>query len=276
IILFKFKNYYSTFKQFDFRGSLHYNTNNLISNIQYFGYNTDFNGVTAYNTDISNKELEEYENKLKNNLLLEYTFEYDNNGNRILEKKVNLERNKILYLHLYEYNENNLLSKFIVDDYIFEYTYNDSLLLIKEKLTNTKTNEILESIYQYNSSGQLTSNISHGEYGNGIYQTDFEYNEDNNVIIEAKFDIINNKKEQYYISQQEYDKNNRMIKCTSLGEYLWIKNYSYDGLGRLLNYTRIRTLDDKTYDDYRYFYDKNGGIIESVWHDLIKRKIEYY
>ena len=254
-----------------------YNTAGLISKIEHFGWETGpYSGVIATTSDITEEALEKYTNELKNTPLIAYTFEYDSRGNITLEKKEDLEDNEILFNHLYEYNEDNLLSKFSVDSYIFEYFYDDSHLLIKEVLTNTETNEVLKSTSVYNKSKLLTSNSSNGSYGNNIYQHDYKYDDFNNII-EDKLSVISFMgKKQRYISNFEYDSKNQLVKGTTQSEYHWIEKYDYDNLGRLLNYTRTETMDNKIWNEFRSIYDENGGVIEEVWNELIKRKIEYY
>ena len=254
-----------------------YNNNGQIEKIEKFGYHPRNSGIIAYASNTSDEEIEKYKKELRSNLLIRYNFKYDDSGNRILEQKKDLITNKIIYKRVYEFGTNNLLTKFIVDNYVFEYKYSENNnLLIEEKLTDTESKEEFTAYNVYNSQGLLISNTSPASSGNKIYVSEFEYDSNNNIIKETNSKILYNEKEEYLFKTQEYDSHNNLTKCISVSDYRAIETYTYDINNRLLRYLRENQAENKVYQDYNFKYDENGGVIEYFFYRAVKLEITYY
>jgi hypothetical protein len=186
--------------------------------------------TTDVGGDIKNKHVITYdksgnvtsENKETPTVNGYFTTKYLYDANRRLSKKEISSNKQLLAIHSYSYDDRGNVSKkeikkqqsYDMSDESFEYKYDEDNRLIEEiHLDGEKYNRIE---YKYNDKNQIIRRAEHNERGGITYETDYSYDELDNLSTESSAYRGNKTFDYLYI--YEYDNQGNWINKRSLSD----------------------------------------------------------
>ncbi len=228
--------------------------------------------------------------KIKKEGYKNYTKKFDHNGNVIeeiyyqsgnvdqkLSYKYDDNENKVEYVN-YQGDETRVMFKQNI-------TYDNSMQKIREERYDGTDYQIIKYNYQNN---KLAEIIRSDVYGNVEHKRTFNYNgnictvfildgksnsvgkiinkydNDENLIESAEYDINGKIKEQYY-----YTFNGNLVKDKTkyiLENFIYKEQYEYDKNGNLIKVIKEEPKGNVFVNNI-YRYDTKGNLIEEEWYD---------
>jgi hypothetical protein len=142
-----------------------------------------------------------------------------NNNHQLVKKEVSSER-KLFATHLYSYDDKGNVSKreikktpgLDIYDEVFEYKYDEQNRLVEE--IHHDGNRYNKTVYQYNDKNLLIRRVEYNERGGITYESDFVYDELDNVSSETAAYRGNSTFNYSYV--YEYDMQGNWINKRSL------------------------------------------------------------
>jgi YD repeat-containing protein len=149
-----------------------------------------------------------------------FTTKYRYDANKRLSKKEVSSNGQLLATHIYSYDDNGNVGKreirkkpgYDIYDEDFEYKYDEKNRLVEE--THHDGNKYNRIVYKYNDKNQLTRRAEHNERGGITYETDYTYDELDNLSAETSAYRGNSTFNYSYI--YEYDAQGNWINKRSL------------------------------------------------------------
>jgi hypothetical protein len=199
-----------------------------------FSFDRNCRKTTELTTDvggeIKNKHVVTYdklgniisENKETPTVAGYFTTKYRYDNNKRLEKKEVSSSGRIFSTYIYHYDDNGNVGKmeikkkpgYDINDEEFEYKYDEQNRLVEEiHRDGTKFNRI---VYVYNDKNQLIRRAEHNERGGITYETDYTYDELDNLSSEISAYRGNRTFSYSYV--YEYDDQGNWINKRSLSD----------------------------------------------------------
>jgi hypothetical protein len=149
-----------------------------------------------------------------------FTTKYRYNADKQLSKKEVSSKNVLFATHIYHYADNGTVKKkeikktqgYDINDEEFEYKYDEKNRLVEEIHVDGKRYN--KTVYQYNDKDQIIRRVEYNERGGITYETDYVYDELDNLSTETSAYRGNNTFNYSYI--YEYDNQGNWINKRSL------------------------------------------------------------
>ncbi|MDR2287135.1 MAG: hypothetical protein LBE04_06640 [Prevotellaceae bacterium] len=186
--------------------------------------------TTDIGGDIKNKHVVTYdksgniasENKETPTVKGYFTTKYRYDTNKRLSKKEVSSNGQLLATHIYYYDDNGNVGKKEIRkkpgtdiyDETFEYKYDEKNRLVEETHLDGKRYNRIE--YKYNDKDQLIRRVEHNERGGVTYETDYIYDELDNLSVETSAFRGNSTFNYSYV--YEYDDQGNWINKRSLSD----------------------------------------------------------
>lgn len=263
--------YECRFKSLRFMIETEYDKNRLPQRMTRYEYGesgTSISEITFYEYDESQRLVSEL-HQARYGVFWTYIFEYDKNGNCIVEKKVNHD-NQVISFVQYEYDSKNFRNKMKWYDgsknlawwATFEYDKNDNLIHTYKYNQNNRIQYTVT--YEYDSAQNLISIINDTSDDINILR----FNEKGQCV-ERKLGSVMWLPSSYVTF--EYDKNGARKKNQYFNDDGSIKNsyeYSYDSKGNLILITEFdengKEMSRTEYENDTYGYASSSKTIDSV------------
>ena len=216
-----------------------------------------------------------------------HTYNYFDNKQNIIERRVYNPDGSLNYHEIYKYDDNNNMveaNSYKADKLSIKVIlkYDTKNNLIEESEYNPDGSLYSKSFYQYDNKGNRIEKSTYGANGDIESKNVFIYDNNNNLIGEKEENYYSKYKSSYEYSYIYDLKGNKIIEMYSskysTRNYNTIKTYEYDEKNRLIEYCDGN-------DNIEFFkYDNQGNWIEKIKSKgkakipmtITERTIEYY
>ena len=249
-----YKNFY---KEFDKHG-------NLVKELHYRDGEVSQRMTYKYNEDQNKTEFENY-NVRQDKLAYRQSVEYDENGNKITEKRFNGSENLRLS---YKYNKKGKIDRILKEklrgqnnyELLGKREFHHNGNMTKIKVLDPKNNLIktIENVYDNN--GHLTKEAEYNSNGEQVKKIITKYNKDGQKYLEEKYQKGNF----IYKKEYHYDKNDNLVEVQKEQpeeEFVISKVYEYSK-ENLSKEMWLEDMADK-YSHKKFIFD-DEGILEKV------------
>ena len=215
----------------------------------------------------------------KQQTLAHSLFEYDTNGNQILQNYYNTSTNKLQESYVYKYNSDNKMTEEL---YVLQgtmlggktlYSYDGQGRKKQLVVYDSKNEEKSMVRFQYDSAGNLITEKTFNTVHLVIKEIDYKYDERNNLIEKRNIKTPYLKKNDAYTEIQTFDDSNRLIGRAHYNEadsLLWKYVAKYDANNRLTE-EETKNESGKTISYAIYTYNKKGFMASSYSFDAAQK-----